>query len=114
MRIINDFEMFDVYEMKEPAKIDNGLYTMYLAPNQHWDKKSELELEKDNVYIGETVAVMVRENSFVITGHSGEGCVAFVKNKTNISPTYMDEFPMNAVYNSAKDLLGVLAKSGLI
>lgn len=39
MRIINDFEMFDVYEMKEPAKIDNGLYTMYLAPNQHWDKK---------------------------------------------------------------------------
>ena len=48
MKKLESFDTIDVYTMKEPAKIDNGLFTMYLAPNQNWDKKSQAELEKEN------------------------------------------------------------------
>lgn len=113
MKKLESFETIDVYTMKEPAKIDNGLFTMYLAPNQNWDKKSQAELEKENVYVGETVALMVRENSFVITG-TAEGVVTFEKNKSNISPIYRGEFPINQVYNSAEDLCRLFKKAGLL
>lgn len=113
MKEISSFETVDVYAMQEPAKIDNGLFTMYLAPNQNWDKKSRVELEKEKVYVGKTMALMVRENSFVITG-TEEGVVTFVKNKPNTSPIYQGEFPVNQVYNSAEDLCRLFKKAGLI
>ena len=56
---------------------------------------------------------MVRENSFVITG-TAEGVVTFEKNKSNISPIYRGEFPINQVYNSAEDLCRLFKKAGLL
>lgn len=113
MKVVYEFDRLDVYEMNEPAKIDNAFFTMYLAPKQNWDKKSVKEIEQEKVYIGTTMALMVRENSFVLSG-TEEGVVCFPKNKPNIRPIYQNEFTLNQVYNSAIDLCGLFKKAGLI